>query len=65
MASIIIDTVYSKLQDASAKALRNVDDELAVPVEGAEFSEAYRKGLWDGYKRFFSMQTHKFPTGLS
>jgi superfamily II DNA or RNA helicase len=32
-------------------------------VQGAEFSQAYRKGRWDGRKHLFS-RTGAFPTGL-
>lgn len=36
----------------------------SYPVEGAQFSKAYRKGLWDGRTHLFNKTTHSFPTGL-
>lgn len=36
----------------------------SYPVEGAEFSKAYRKGLWDGRTHLFNKKTGSFPTGL-
>lgn len=36
----------------------------SYPVEGAEFSKSYRKGLWDGRKHLFNIRTGAFPTGL-
>jgi len=36
----------------------------SYPVEGARFSNAYKRGLWDGRKRLFNKRTGSFPTGL-
>lgn len=33
-------------------------------VEGAEYSKAYKKGIWDGRKNLFNSKTGAFPTGL-
>lgn len=52
----------SKLQgDFPLKAIR---DATSYAVEGAEFSKAYRKGMWDGRKHLFKPATGAFPTGL-
>lgn len=44
--------------------LNEVDLATSYPVEGAQFSPAYRKGRWDGRKRLFSKRTGSFPIGL-
>lgn len=36
----------------------------SYPVEGAKYSKAYRKGLWDGRKGLLNKRTGSFPTGL-
>ncbi len=36
----------------------------SYPVEGAQFSQAFRKGMWDGRKKLFNKRTGAFPTGL-
>ena len=33
-------------------------------VDGAKYSKAYRKGLWDGRKSLLNKKTGAFPTGL-
>lgn len=43
---------------------RLVFDALSYPVEGARFSKAYKKGLWDGRKYLINKATYAFPTGL-
>lgn len=36
----------------------------SYPVQGAQFSKAYRKGVWDGRKHLLNARTGAFPTGL-
>lgn len=36
----------------------------SYPVEGAQYSKAFKRGSWDGRKHLFSERTRKFPTGL-
>ena len=37
---------------------------LSVPVEGAEFTEPYKTGQWDGLRHYFHRGHNKIPTGL-
>lgn len=64
MVIVEVTNIYSKLIGGSAKLIRSVDSALAVPVPGAEFSNSYRQGFWDGNHRFFKVATKKFPSGL-
>ena len=41
-----------------------VKDITSYPVEGAEFSKAYRSGRWDGRTHLFKTRGSSFPTGL-
>lgn len=43
---------------------REVWKATSYPVEGASFSKAYKKGIWDGRKHLFNKTTGAFPTGL-
>jgi superfamily II DNA or RNA helicase len=41
-----------------------VDSVCSISIEGAEFSEKFIKGTWDGKHHLFSKWTSDFPTGL-
>lgn len=41
-----------------------VKEATSWAVEGAQFSKAYRKGVWDGRKHLFRPASGSFPTGL-
>lgn len=47
------DYPYAEVREATSWA-----------VEGARYSKAYKKGLWDGRKHLFNTKTGSFPTGL-
>ena len=64
MVTIELGNIHSKVVGGNAKALMAIDNALSVDIEGASFTETYRKGIWDGKHHFFSVQTKKFPTGL-
>jgi superfamily II DNA or RNA helicase len=64
MATIEIHNLYSKVIDASPKALTAIDNALAVETPGYKFTASYRSGYWDGMTRFFNRVSGKFPTGL-
>lgn len=36
----------------------------SFPVDGAQYSPSFRKGLWDGRKHLLNRTTGSFPTGL-
>ena len=44
--------------------VRAVKLATSYPVDGAKFSDAFRKGRWDGRKHLFKTRTGAFPTGL-
>lgn len=41
-----------------------VHEVTSYPVEGAQFTPSYRKGLWDGRKKLLNKRTGAFPAGL-
>ena len=38
--------------------------ELAVRVDGYQFTKPYKLGVWDGYTSTYDKTNHTFPTGL-
>lgn len=54
----------SVIKGCPREALPVVDKVTSYPVQGAEWSKAYRRGTWDGRKRLFRKKTGAFPTGL-
>ncbi len=42
----------------------DVREATSYPSEGAMYSKAYQKGVWDGRIHLFKHKTGKFPTGL-
>ena len=38
--------------------------ELAVRVDGYQFTKPYKLGVWDGYTSTYDKSNHTFPTGL-
>ena len=51
------DTFISKYETALAR-------ELAVRVDGYQFTKPYKLGVWDGYTSTYDKANHTFPTGL-
>ena len=41
-----------------------VQEITSYPVQGANFSEAYRRGRWDGRKHLFNLKKSEIPAGL-
>lgn len=44
--------------------LAAVKEVTSYPVQGHQFSKAFRKGVWDGRKNLLRPKTGAFPTGL-
>lgn len=59
-----IKTHYLSVDCDDANILFQLDGRFAVPVPNYWFSEAYKRGMWDGKKHFFSVTSKKMPTGL-
>ena len=51
-----------KLDFAYSQALRN---HLSYDVKDAEWSELYKRGIWDGKISLFNNKNQSFPTGLT
>lgn len=66
MLEFHIGNLYTKIdrKKATKEELNRFSDLLAVKIEGAWFSKAYKMGRWDGKKKFFNRGTCRFYTGL-
>jgi len=59
------NTVFSKIiGELDLNTLELLYNDLSYIVSGAEFTEAFQKGNWDGCRRFFSKHYKRFPTGF-
>ncbi|QXN70836.1 putative intein containing helicase/endonuclease protein [Bacillus phage vB_BspH_TimeGriffin] len=66
---IIVDTMYTTVDFEGNTLLKEkvqymAHHELGVKVDGAQYSPAYRNGVWDGISDFYDMKENKFHTGL-
>lgn len=61
---IFISNIYSVLKTDDIKLKGALEKKYRARTPGYDFTSSYRKGHWDGYKKFFSAKTGKFGTGL-
>jgi hypothetical protein len=62
-----INESYTELETDDLQFKKKVIDTLSVHVEGYQFSPAYRAGIWDGLKKFYTIEPNtniRFPKGL-
>jgi superfamily II DNA or RNA helicase len=61
-----IDNLYTRVDKKIAikEELEQIHKILSVRVPGYFYSPHFRRGLWDGYRRFFNLLTCTFYTGL-
>ena len=59
---IAIGNVYSRILDCTPLEYMHFRECLTFDTPNYWFSEAYKRGVWDGKKRFFKDKS--FPTGL-
>jgi superfamily II DNA or RNA helicase len=61
---VAIDNINCTLIKSTSKERDFMDETLSFWVKGAEFSDAYRKGYWDGYRHLYRSGTRTFLSGL-
>lgn len=52
------------LYGAPQDVLADIHEACSFEIQGAEFSELYQKGWWDGKKHLFDKRQNRFPLGL-
>src|ERR1051326_2858559 len=60
----ILSNTRAKVLDLPPRQVKFFDLALSYRVEGAQFSPAVRRGLWDGKRHLFYVETCTFPKGL-
>jgi superfamily II DNA or RNA helicase len=58
------NAVIAKLIDASPDVKHIISELLSFQVNGAEFSQTFKSGSWDGRSSFFKYKTSSFPAGF-
>lgn len=65
MLQLHLYNVYARaLGKLSDVVLDEISNTMSYDVLGAEHSEKYIRGYWDGKKKFFKVKSQMFPTGL-
>lgn len=61
-----VGNLYTRLnkKKATVEELKLLHKQLSVKVPGHYFSPHFKRGLWDGYRRFFNLLTSTLYTGL-
>ena len=61
-----VGNLYTRLnkKKATVEELKLLHKQLSVKVPGHYFSSHFKRGLWDGYRRFFNLLTSTLYTGL-
>ncbi len=62
-ATLKVGTVWTHVYGDTAVD-KLLYEKMAVEVEGARYSKAYKQKLWDGKKRFYDLYRKRFLTGL-
>ena len=59
-----VDVVYTYVSSDVADVHQEIDKLLSVKMPWAYWSNAYKMGFWDGYKRFYDLLRCRFLTGF-
>jgi len=62
---VVADNTWARVEGATPAELDWLDGYLTVEPPGAEYSEAYEAGVWDGTVHLFSRKQSRFLAGLS
>jgi len=66
MADVVLDAdvVYTYVKTDKSEVHREIDRVLSVKLSWAKWSSAYRRGFWDGCRRFYDILRNRFLTGF-
>lgn len=62
MTTFTVENVFTTVV-GDAAVYKTLDEQFKYWVKGAEHSNLYKNGQWDGYTHLFT-RTHRFPSGL-
>ena len=61
---IFVSNVYSVLETSEDELLKALAKKYSCHVPGYQYTANYRRGSWNGKKKFFNPLSGKFGTGL-
>ena len=61
---IFVSNIYSVLKTPDRALLKALEKKYKARAPGFDYTPAYKRGYWDGYKKFFNGKNGKFGTGL-
>ena len=64
LVTIAHNAVTAKLVGANPDIMHTVSNLLSYTVAGAEYSDLFKSGRWDGRSSFFKYKTATFPAGF-
>jgi superfamily II DNA or RNA helicase len=66
MADVVLDAdvVYTYVKTDKSEVHKEIDHVLSVKLHWAKWSNAYKMGFWDGYRRFYDILRNRFLTGF-
>lgn len=64
LIQIAHNAVTAKVYYADERAKQEIQSALTYQIEGAEHSEQFKDGHWDGTSSFFDWRAQTFPTGF-
>lgn len=64
VATIVRNHIDAVLVKGNYDAREIIRETLTYQVQGAEFTDAYERGVWDGQSSFFNSRKNSFPAGF-
>lgn len=62
--TILYNPVAARINDPTHQIDLHIQHILSYNVAGADMSESYQSGHWDGRASFYEMRKHRFPSGF-
>ncbi|MEM1814021.1 MAG: hypothetical protein QXE04_01885, partial [Thermoplasmatales archaeon] len=64
VVKIVSDVIWSRLVSEDERVDDILYSFLSAKVKGAEYSDLYKRGVWDGRRRFYDRVSKRFLTGF-
>jgi superfamily II DNA or RNA helicase len=58
------DNVWAVVEEATSDELAWLESYLTVPIKGAEYSDAFAMGVWDGSAKLYDAKRRRLGSGL-
>lgn len=64
IVTILYNPVAARINESTHQIDLHIQHILSYNVAGADMSESYQSGHWDGRASFYEMRKHRFPSGF-